>query len=116
MATASLPRELAASPRQPPVVFSAGIPLIWTGSGGDYMLIEIYRYGTSSVEDVVTCVARDDGSFLVPGSAFTDWTILSQITFVVGRATTSDVVLPHNRGRSEVLGVAWVQGAGLQAI
>ncbi len=91
----------------------AGINFTWTGTGGDYILIEIgmFNSGGTGYQTDVTCAVRDDGSFTVPSSVWTSWPVNRQLDILVGRATKGTGTVPYNNADSGYVGIYWLYGA-----
>ena len=88
--------------------------LAWTGPySGDYVVAQLFRFNGDEVEETVSCVIQDDGSFRVPQYVWSNWSAGSQITVVVGRAVLTEARLPVNRSNVGVAGVSYVVGAGV---
>jgi hypothetical protein len=91
---------------------SRGFRITWGGSGGDYVILRLLRFNTAgTLQEEVSCVVSDTGTFNVPSSAFTGWQANAQLTIVVGRVVTGAGTLPHNRSRSGMVGAQWLIGA-----
>ena len=88
--------------------------LSWTPTGADWMLITMTKMDSSgsNVDEIVHCVAEDDGSFTVDGSQFDSWSS-SRIVFINFNAVIeASGILPWNQGGSQVVGMNGVLGAG----
>lgn len=88
----------------------------WSGgSSGDVVLIISYTTNSSgTVGDSVYCLARDDGSFQIPYSAWARaWTRGNYVYLLVGRAVESAGTLPYNNGETRFAGIYWNIGAGI---
>ena len=88
----------------PPNV-SQSTTLSWSGSGGDYMIAYFLRYEGSAVIDEVSCVMKDDGSFTVPSTVWSDWSKGDQVSVLIGRAIESSTTLPYNNADNGVVGI-----------
>ena len=97
----------------PPNV-SQSTSLSWGGSGGDYMLAYFLRYEGSAIIDEVSCVMKDDGSFTVPSTVWSDWSKGDQVSVLIGRALEPSTTLPYNNADNGVVGILWMYGAGFQ--
>ena len=97
----------------PPLV-SKSFTLSWGGSGGDGLLVSLGMVNSSGsdYQEVVTCALRDDGSFIVPSSAFTlGWPTDRELDIYVSRYTLSTATLPYNNADAAVIGEYTVFGA-----
>jgi len=85
----------------------------WTGSDGDYMIIQMSLYNSAGTgyDEVVTCAVNDDGSFSVPSSAWSNWTSGRQVTVLFGRAKKSNTTLSFNNSENRVVGLHWLIAA-----
>jgi hypothetical protein len=87
------------------------VALKWQDAGtGDFIVVYIGRYEADVLKETVTCALRDDGEYLISGSFFSDWSLLGQAYFAMGRVKRSTAILPHNNSRSEVMGIRWSTG------
>lgn len=97
-----------------PDTLSRGEAITWTPGGNDWVLFALHLYngvGTDGIE-TVTCVARDDGSFVPDSSKFTLWPVGVQLTIFVSAARdTPGGVLPWNQANSRVAGLNTSMGA-----
>jgi hypothetical protein len=104
----------------PPPVNRNSFSLMWTGSGGDYMLAYLGRdlheqpsgSGNFEYTELVTCALRDDGSFTVPSTVWTGWAANTQMDVLLGRVTLGTGTVPFNNADSQFAGIYWVYGAG----
>ena len=96
----------------PPTV-ARGFDLAWSGSGGDFLLVALALTDASgsSIAQEITCVARDDGRFTVPTSAFTTWGSGRVLYVSVGRATRGAGTRALDGAGSQLHGLRWVHGA-----
>jgi hypothetical protein len=90
--------------------------LSWQGPyDGDLVLVWMTRQTWDGqafqAQESVSCWLVDDGAFVVP-DLWDDWDESDDyVYFAIGRANRPrGVILPHNNGRSEVLGVYWAVG------
>lgn len=86
----------------------------WTGSGGDYVIIQFLRLNSAAtaIDESVMCVAKDDGAFPVTSSAWSSWPTGRQVNVYVGRVYTGTGTIPYNNAASGVVGITWIVGAG----
>lgn len=73
-----------------------GMALAWTGgTPGQYVAINVTQYDTSfnPVEQVV-CIAKDDGSFSIPSSAWSSWAAGRYVWVEVRREGITESALP----------------------
>jgi hypothetical protein len=83
----------------------------WTGSGGDYVLIEIWRELRTGGSDHLWCSAPDTGSYTVDPAAWPFWAPNTSLRLKVGRALEAGGVVPTNNGDNRLAGIYWVYGA-----
>lgn len=82
----------------------------WDGPFGDGVLLYLERQRGGATQEVVTCWVQDDGSFALP-NLWTDWQTDDGVLFYAGRYNEpSNVLLPYNNARSNVLGIFWTVG------
>ncbi|MCB9797706.1 MAG: IPT/TIG domain-containing protein [Alphaproteobacteria bacterium] len=79
----------------------------WSSSDADAMVLQfgITNAAGTGFQEVVTCWARNDGSFNVPASSFTSWTAGRYLYAYVGSVVQSGGTLPTNGAESRVAGV-----------
>ena len=77
----------------------------WSGgSTADRVLIELYLFSaTGSIEQTVTCVVSDDGSFTVPESAWTGYPSGRQVTVLLSRMEEGSSTLDFNNSQARVV-------------
>ncbi len=103
-------------------VMSQNIQFQWSTSEstkGDWIGLWIERYddpffGTPEVQDIVTCVVEDDGSFQLSSAVWSGWNGGGQIWMHVVRVREPVGTLPHNNALSQVVGAYWIGGVGIQ--
>jgi hypothetical protein len=89
-----------------------GFTVTWTGGApATYVGLNIRINDSDSEVDRVTCLVRDDGSFAVPSSAFTDWAPGRILYLDVSRVDVSAAVLPYNGSTADVGGAYTIVGA-----
>jgi hypothetical protein len=92
-------------------VFSS-FTLSWTGgSPGDYVVAQLIRWEGDFDVEYVSCTLRDDGSFNVQSSMFSDWYTGEQLTIIVGRVNVTNATMPTSGGTVEVGAVEYAVGA-----
>lgn len=86
----------------------------WAPSGADWVLITlgIHSSGSTSYQEVIHCVAQDDGSFRVDTGQFVEWPYYRQIDVYFGPARKATGTLPWNNAQSGVVGLTRIYGAG----
>lgn len=86
----------------------------WTGSGGDYMVLDLQREylegETWTLLDDVVCTVPDTGSFTVPASVWPDWYAQERVYIRLGRVVEASRSLPHDGSTTVVAGVYSVVG------
>ncbi|MCB9762842.1 MAG: IPT/TIG domain-containing protein [Alphaproteobacteria bacterium] len=89
------------------------LALTWNSSDADKMLIQvgIVNAAGTDIDEWVTCVARNDGSFTVPSTVFTRWVAGRQLFIYLGAVVESGARLPTNNANSAVAGISWKIGA-----
>ncbi|MEC7947036.1 MAG: IPT/TIG domain-containing protein [Myxococcota bacterium] len=87
----------------------------WAPSGAEWVLITLGIHGTDGTgwDEVINCVVQDDGSFRVDTGQFSQWPYNRQIDVIFGPARKATGVLPWNGGRSGVVGMTRIYGAGI---
>jgi hypothetical protein len=97
------------------VISKRNFSIQWsTVETGDYVLIELDRYVGSSLLEYVDCWVADDGSFVVPPTAWTDWQDSDQyVVMRVGRVRESMGEFPHDRSGSDVAGIVFAAGGAV---
>ena len=91
-----------------------GISFEWTQQDrGDFVVIvaQLLGDGGATPLELVSCVARDDGSFSMPADIWEQWAYGDLILVEFGRVIVSERTLPHNRANVEIAGIAWKVGA-----
>ena len=88
--------------------------LNWSPSGADWMLITLTKMDSSgsNVDEIVHCVAEDDGSFTVDGSQFASWSSGRIVYINFNAVIEASGILPWNQAGSQVVGMYGVLGAG----
>lgn len=86
----------------------------WAATGADWVLITmaIWDAGGSGYQEVINCVARDDGSFRVDTGQFSQWPYSRQIDVYFGPARKATGTLPWNGSSSGIIGLTRIYGAG----
>lgn len=86
----------------------------WAATGADWVLITmgIWDSGNTGYQEVINCVARDDGSFRVDTGQFSQWPYDRQIDVYFGPARKATGTLPWNNAQSGVIGLTRIYGAG----
>ena len=98
----------------PPELRKNELDIEWGQADADRMIIWVERYDEDLEEiiETVACVARDDGSFKVPGSAWSeDWDYDQWLYIYVGAVREDGGTVPINNADSRVAGVYWLLGA-----
>ena len=97
-----------------PIDISPNPTFSWAATGADWVLITmgIWDSGNTGYQEVINCVARDDGSFRVDTGQFSQWPYSRQIDVYFGPATKATATLPWNNSRSGVIGLSRIYGAG----
>lgn len=94
--------------------FTRGEAITWAPGGNDWVLLRIVLdngTGSSGLE-TVTCVARDDGSFVPDTSLFSSWPVGVQLTLQVSAARDgAGGLVPWNQSSSKIAGLNTVIGA-----
>jgi hypothetical protein len=77
----------------------------WSGgSTADRVLIELYLFSaTGSIEQTVTCVVTDDGTFTVPESAWTGYPSGRQVTVLLSRMEEGSSTMDYNNSQARVV-------------
>ncbi|MFT5585532.1 MAG: hypothetical protein ACI9VR_003124 [Cognaticolwellia sp.] len=87
-----------------------GLNFSWSASGADAVMINIVVTPTGDFADAVhdvTCWAKNDGSFTVPSSLFSQWGSGSIAYLIVGAAKEGTGTNPIDNGDARVAGVYW---------
>lgn len=82
----------------------------WSASGADAILINIVVTPTGDFADArhdVTCWAKNDGSFTVPPSLFSNWGSGSIAYILVGAAKEGAGTNPVDNGDARIAGIYW---------
>jgi len=90
------------------------INLQWDGTAGDAMVFIMYTEDSNNnIQDFITCVAEDDGSFLVDSSYWStgDWGATLTFFIQAGRMVVQSATLPYNGSETKMAGVYWNIGA-----
>ena len=98
----------------PPELKKNELDIEWGQADADRMIIWVERYDEdlSEVIETVACVARDDGSFSVPGATWQeDWDYDQWLYIYVGAVHEDGGAVPLNNAESRVAGVYWLLGA-----
>lgn len=90
------------------------LSLSWSGGQGEVVLIELQIYDVlgSSVQETITCVARDDGRFTIPTSVIQGETFLHTFVLAVSSTRNTTATLPFNNAELEILGIYTQVGIG----
>jgi hypothetical protein len=95
----------------PPTVGSS-FAITWSGAQADRMVIIMERVdATYTSQEVVTCVARNDGSFNVPSSAWNGWQAGGIVFIFVGALNEGGGTIPFNNAESRVSSTYFMAGA-----
>ena len=86
----------------------------WSGANADWILIEMAVMDStgSAIQDLIQCVATDDGVFSVDGSLFSSWPNNRQVNVYVAAVVEETSVLPFNNAESRITGTYILMGAG----
>ena len=82
----------------------------WSASGADAILINIVVTPTGQWTDKVhdvTCWAKNDGSFTVPSSLFSQWGNGSIAYLIIGAAKEGSGTNPIDNGDARIAGIYW---------
>lgn len=93
---------------------SKSLPITWTGGYGETAIIELTLLDVSSsaVDEVVTCVVQDDGSFTVPSSVWQGWESLRFMMVGLSTTRSTTATIPMNNASVDVLGIYSKVGIG----
>lgn len=94
---------------------SRSIAVEWSAGSGDAILIVLsyLPYGTTAITHTVSCAARDDGSFSVPSSTWSEWTAGDYVYVDIGRYVDPTGQIPYNDSNSQFVGIEWTEGVVL---
>ena len=87
-----------------------GLNFSWSASGADAIMINIVVTPTGDFADSVhdvTCWVKNDGSFTVPPSLFSQWGSDNYAYLIIGAAKEGTGINPVDNGDARVAGVYW---------
>jgi len=99
----------------PPTV-GRSFPITWSGATADRIVMIVERFDSNyTSQEVITCVANNDGSFSIPSSAWSGWDSNGLVFILVGALNEGGGTFPFNNAESRVAstyflaGGAWTQ-------
>ncbi len=97
-----------------PNVSRSNFRLVWNGSGGDYVTLELGRQNNAgTIVEWVTCAVSDTGSFTVPSGTWAGWGSGSDVIHIlVSRWVEGGDPVPFNNAANGMAGVYTVYGGG----
>ena len=96
--------------RANPALSRTNLNFNWNASGADQILINIVVTPTGQWTDKVhdvTCWAKNDGSFTVPSSLFSQWGSGSIAYLIIGAAKEGTGTNPIDNGDARIAGIYW---------